>query len=390
MNKRLKVLLTAIIVCTFILPTSYASAKPNNVKNIITNKVEVKEKESTKKEDSKGKDKQENKKNEKLNKHLFKMTDVILKRISSIEKETLKIEDQIKSYFEVGISTTDNSEEDSIDENTTETNVLEESAETSEENIVTEEVSEETEEAQDEEVEAEENQDLDEAVEDTEESNEEVVIEDEEELEDETQESDEEISEEEQEELEEELEDAEEEFENEDNGKYNSFYGKLNAQLNKLNSVVNKLDSLSKRYGEENEELIDAYAQVEGMKEKINLLISDLDAKQSSVVKSIRENKNKKVIEPKKDVAENKSWQITFSKELDSETVNGENIVVSDAEGNIVAVDISYNLENKQVLIKSSEGFESGKTYYLNISTNVKSAEGNSLSEAIEMGFTIN
>jgi chromosome segregation ATPase len=302
------------------IPTSYANAKTIDAKDITTNNSVSKEKEGTSIKEGKEKEKKENK-------HLDNMISAILKRLDSIEKETLKVEEKMDSYFQVTTGsaiqittgsaiqiTTDNEEETEVEDNDVDV-----------------------------------------------------------------------LSEEEQEELEE----IEEEFENEDNGKYNSFYGKLNAELNKLDSVVNKLNSLGKKYGEENEELIDVYAKVEEIRENINALISKLDAKQDQIVKSVRGDKNKKVIEPKEDVAEDKSWQITFSKELDAETVNGETIVVSDAEGNIIAVDISYNSETKQVLIQSTEGFESGKTYYLNISTNVKSAEGNNLSEAIEMGFTV-
>ena len=382
MNRKLKALLTALIVCTFILPTSYVSAKTDDVKSksVSTNKVDAEEKvKNTKQEKYKGKsekDKEKNEKskekNEKQDKHLSNMTEVIFNRLDLIEKEASEIEELINKYFNTETSNTDSDKEDNTEETTAE------DAEKTTDDIEAEEATGEDPVTDEEALETEEGTSETEEVTDEETSED---IEDEETID----EADEDVTEEEQEELE----DTEEGFENEDNGRYNSFYGKLNAQLNKLDSVVNKLDSLSKRYGEENEELIDAYAKVEEMKERISSLISDLDAKQDKVVKSVREEENKKVIEPKEEVAEDKSWQITFSKELAPETVNGENIVVSDAEGNIIAADISYNSESKQVSIKSTDSFESGKTYYLNISTNVKSAEGNNLSEAIEMGFTI-
>ncbi|QGU96344.1 hypothetical protein GOM49_15690 [Clostridium bovifaecis] len=393
MNKRIKVLVTASIVSTFVIPASYASGIATSNEKYVNNKIELSAKNAAKEkvEEIKGKKDKKESKNEKNKKHLENMTSTILKRLEGIEKETLKIEEQINSYFETGMSAPEsedeaNSEEqaDGAEEAAGNEEVVESPGEDNNETVSdTETIEAST---------GTENQSVTNDT-DAEEVGQDKLIDEEETTEEVTEElgdteeleEAEEISEEDKEELEE----IEEEFEEEDNSRYNSFYGKLNAQLNKLNSVTNKLDALSNKYSDDNEGLQSAYDKIEEMKAKIDQLINSVDEKQGEIVKHLRENKNKKVLEQKEDVEENKTWQITFSRELDSETVNGENIVVSDAEGNIAVVDLNYDSENKQVIIECKEGFEPGKTYYLNISTNVKSAEGNNLSEAIEMGFTV-
>lgn len=373
MNKKLKTLVATFVISAFIIPVSYVNAKPyDNVKDVNTKKVDLKDKN--------------NKEKDKNTKQLENMLKVITKRLDSIEKETSKINDKISSYFSTGESNSEDTDGESQVENPQENKDITESTEPSESGQATLEGTEATEAT----VETTQqdgttNNETVEASEDTTKTEETEKIEETTEATEDAEEAEDATDEEEQKEIDE----IEEDFKDEDNSRYNSFYGKLNAELNKLNSVVNKLNSLGNKYGKDNTELKKAYDRVNEIKEKINTIIGELDSKQKEVVSSVRNDKNKKVLETKKDISVNKTWAITFTKELDPTTVNGENVVVSDGQGNVVAVDISYNTEKKQIVIECKEGFKSGTTYYLNLSTNLKSVQGNNLSEPIEMGFTI-
>ena len=89
------------------------------------------------------------------------------------------------------------------------------------------------------------------------------------------------------------------------------------------------------------------------------------------------------------------NWTITFNKAVDSTTVNVSNIfVATDSEGTNKVSDISVEqVEDNLCQVKVNPpgtGWQTGGTYYLFISTKVKSSSGGStLKNGIRMEFTI-
>lgn len=88
------------------------------------------------------------------------------------------------------------------------------------------------------------------------------------------------------------------------------------------------------------------------------------------------------------DVALDKSWTITFSKDIEKSSVSEETVYVQDQEGK--RIDITYSYKNEQTLVvKPKHTYEHGKTYTLYISDAVVSNRSNQpLTKPIKMTFT--
>ena len=86
-----------------------------------------------------------------------------------------------------------------------------------------------------------------------------------------------------------------------------------------------------------------------------------------------------------------KYWTVEFSKPLDEGSVSGENIFVGESDGGLLLkTSTSVTLaEGSKIEIKPVDGWKSGGVYYLFISENVKSENGESLGKGIRMKFTI-
>ncbi|MEY7999372.1 N-acetylmuramoyl-L-alanine amidase [Clostridium sp. Mt-5] len=90
-----------------------------------------------------------------------------------------------------------------------------------------------------------------------------------------------------------------------------------------------------------------------------------------------------------KDVEVNKSWNIKFNIKLDTNTVNGSNIVVTDSDGNVVPVSLQVGQDGTNIVVTPKTQYTYGKTYNLTVKNGLKSAYGKSLKDQPKMQFTV-
>lgn len=96
------------------------------------------------------------------------------------------------------------------------------------------------------------------------------------------------------------------------------------------------------------------------------------------------------VLPTKTDVDMNKEWKVTFSKAIDPSSITTDNFKVKDNTRDIGLKVKADKSDSKAVLIElPTLGYVPGKTYTLNVSQNVKSQDGKSLSKPIKMDFKV-
>lgn len=89
-------------------------------------------------------------------------------------------------------------------------------------------------------------------------------------------------------------------------------------------------------------------------------------------------------------VEANKDWVINFKAPVNIESLNNSNIFVLDENNRLVAVTLSINPANsKQVIVGNNGLYQSGHTYRLYITKDLKSRKGRNLKRAIIVKFTI-
>lgn len=181
--------------------------------------------------------------------------------------------------------------------------------------------------------------------------------------------------------------DFENEYKEEDNGRYNSFYGKLNAINNRLNTVEKQLSRIS---DSGNADLTKLNSRVANLREEIKTAIDRLSKVQKQNVDKVKVRSDKKQMEEQNIRQDKKIWKIHFSKELKGETINSKNIMIVDSNNNLVDADISYDKNNKSVVIETKDGFNKGETYFILIGDQVQSSEGEKLVKPVEQKFTVN
>lgn len=181
--------------------------------------------------------------------------------------------------------------------------------------------------------------------------------------------------------------DFENEYKEEDNGRYNSFYGKLNAINNRLNTVERQLSRIS---DSGNADLTKLNSRVANLREEVKTAIDRLSKVQKQNVDKVKVRSDKKQMEEQKINQDKKIWKIHFSKELKGETVNSKNIMIVDSNNNLVDASISYDKNNKSVVIETKDGFNKGETYFILIGDEVQSTEGEKLDKPVEKKFTVN
>lgn len=84
-----------------------------------------------------------------------------------------------------------------------------------------------------------------------------------------------------------------------------------------------------------------------------------------------------------------KAWTISFTMPLNENTINGQNIYVTDAVGQRLPVIITPGSDGMTVKISPQEYYISGQTYYLYIKSGVCSRENKHLPASLRMKFTI-
>ncbi|WP_027623591.1 glucosaminidase domain-containing protein [Clostridium lundense] len=97
-----------------------------------------------------------------------------------------------------------------------------------------------------------------------------------------------------------------------------------------------------------------------------------------------------KEFEPRTSISTDKKWTIQFNFSLNKETINSDNIIVTDIKGNKIKAYIAPGENDKSVVVTpKTEGYVPAQAYYLNLSTGVQSAGGKKLVQPVRMKFTI-
>ena len=82
-------------------------------------------------------------------------------------------------------------------------------------------------------------------------------------------------------------------------------------------------------------------------------------------------------------------WNIRFNIPLNPDTVNEENMDVTDVDGYTLTSVISYNTAKHAIIISPREQYKPNSTYVLNVSTNVTSKGNNPLKEEVQVVFQL-
>lgn len=92
---------------------------------------------------------------------------------------------------------------------------------------------------------------------------------------------------------------------------------------------------------------------------------------------------------PKINIETNKEWTVKFNSPLKSETVNNQNIQVTDENDKVIPIVVSIGGNSSTILISPRvSGYEPSKSYNLAISQELQSASGKKLSNPLKMKFT--
>ncbi|GAA0728658.1 hypothetical protein GCM10008905_27870 [Clostridium malenominatum] len=93
-------------------------------------------------------------------------------------------------------------------------------------------------------------------------------------------------------------------------------------------------------------------------------------------------------LENKTNVATDKKWTISFNTGLNKDTVNEQNITVTDSKGNKVKATICMGeTSSTVVVIPQTEGYLPGSAYYVNFGTGIQSAGGKTFTTPKRMKF---
>lgn len=90
----------------------------------------------------------------------------------------------------------------------------------------------------------------------------------------------------------------------------------------------------------------------------------------------------------KYNVAVNKYWTIEFSKPVDFNSVNEENIFVLDENGNAIEIEYSFDKTKRYIKVIPVKNYEYGKSYVLFVKY-LKDTEGKKLKDNVKMKFNI-
>ena len=97
----------------------------------------------------------------------------------------------------------------------------------------------------------------------------------------------------------------------------------------------------------------------------------------------------------KKDpVQENKVWKIKFNKELDSSSINNDDVIIKDEDDKKIYCDVSLDKDDKDkktVIVKPNSNFKQGKRYSITVKKEAFQAkkDGKKNSKNVRMFFYI-
>lgn len=91
----------------------------------------------------------------------------------------------------------------------------------------------------------------------------------------------------------------------------------------------------------------------------------------------------------KTDVSIYKNWTISFTSPINSDTINNENVTVTDLNSNLQSVNVKPGNDDKSIIVNCPVGgYSPNQTYYLNITNRVTSMNNNPIKKPIKMAFT--
>jgi N-acetylmuramoyl-L-alanine amidase len=90
----------------------------------------------------------------------------------------------------------------------------------------------------------------------------------------------------------------------------------------------------------------------------------------------------------KSNVILSKEWTVNFNKNLSADSVNVKNVVVIGDNNSYIDISVSLVNNNKSIIVKPVENYESNKNYTLIVTENVKAADGTPLPQEVRMNFT--
>lgn len=168
---------------------------------------------------------------------------------------------------------------------------------------------------------------------------------------------------------------------------YSGYIGKFSALENRLNAVTNQLNKLSSK-GVAEEELQARIDRVNALQKDIDKTLETLNEVQNKVKEKIQKDttvKERKHVKAKA----NKKWKIKFSQHLDKKTLSHLDIVILDANQNIIETTISYSHKDKAVTVNPAQPYKVGETYTLYIGKEIQSAKGLNLENSVKMTFVV-
>ncbi|WP_071392844.1 Ig-like domain-containing protein [Bacillus tuaregi] len=85
----------------------------------------------------------------------------------------------------------------------------------------------------------------------------------------------------------------------------------------------------------------------------------------------------------------NKVWTVAFSQPLKESSVTKTNIKVKDENNRTISTEVTLSSDKKAIIVTPKSAYEENKSYTLNISSKVTSADGEKLAKGIVQPFTL-
>lgn len=186
-------------------------------------------------------------------------------------------------------------------------------------------------------------------------------------------------------------EEIEEEVEkvDDDMQEHDEYIGKFNALKNRLQAVVSQLDVLTQK-GMDTVVLTERYNRVATLQTEIDVVIASIIQLEQHVKEQIA---NEQDIEekqaPEAVVPLTKAWKVKFNQTIDEQTLSESDMVVLNAQQNLVEVEVSYSADTQSVIITPLQPYKAGETYTLYIGKGIESKIGAQLKNAVKMMFTV-
>lgn len=82
-------------------------------------------------------------------------------------------------------------------------------------------------------------------------------------------------------------------------------------------------------------------------------------------------------------------WKVKFNTPLNPSTVNPTNMYLTSETGEMIKTNIRYDIQENMIEVAPLEPYSEGVSYYLNITTKVRSKGGQKLKEPVRIKFRL-